>query len=114
MSRQQLGEHHQHIRRRIHQKFEEYPHPHKWKNIVDKLVIIGGVVGPIMTLPQVLEIYVHQNAAGVSIPTWSTYIVLSLLWLTYGILHKEMPIIITNILFFILDVIIVAGAVVYG
>lgn len=114
MSREQLGEHHLHIRKRIHENLEQYPHPHKFKNLIDKLVIIGGVVGPVMTLPQVFEIYMNQNASGISVITWSTYIGLSLLWLVYGIIHKELPLIIVNTLTFILNIIIVTGAVLYG
>ena len=39
----------------------------------------------LMTIPQVVTIWVVHNAACVSILTWSTYVISAVLWLFFGI-----------------------------
>jgi len=49
--------------------------------------VLGGmsVFTMIMTVPQVLAIWVGHQAAGVSILSWSAYLVSAVLWLWFGI-----------------------------
>ena len=93
-----VGTHHYHRRKRIHQGHEEYPHPDAIKRVMDKMIYFVGVAGPIMTLPQLFKIWVEKNAAGISVISWITYLVLGIFWLSYGIMHKEKPIIVNYIL----------------
>lgn len=108
------GLHHLHERKRIHQKHESYPHPEKFKRVMDNVVYAAGVLGPAMAIPQILKIWVEKNATGVSILSWSAFGILAIPWLIYGILHKEKPIILMYILWIIIDTLIVAGALIYG
>lgn len=48
---------------------EPYPHPKRFNKIMDRLVYLIVIVGPLMTIPQVTKIWFLKNAAGVSIPT---------------------------------------------
>ena len=105
--------HHYHRRKRIHQKHEPYPHPDKWKRLMDKFIYVVGVAGPILTLPQLIKIWVEKNAAGVSAISWAGFLVAAVFWLMYGILHKEKPIIFTYTLWIILDGLVVAGVLIY-
>jgi len=59
--------HHQHVRKRIHQNLEKYPHPDPKKRFFDKLVYVAGIATPILTLPQLFEVWINKNAVGVSI-----------------------------------------------
>ncbi len=106
--------HHKHIRKRIHQKHEPFPHPVAWKRWLDKGIYVVGIAIPIMTIPQVLKIWLEQSAAGISILTWSVYFLGSIFWLVYGIAHKEKPIIVMHTLLIILNGLIVAGALLYS
>jgi len=106
--------HHQHIRKMIHKKFEKYPHPDKLKNIVDKLVYLAGFFGLVMTIPQITKIWVEKIAAGVSVISWASYMVIAAVMIMYGIVHKEKPLIIIYILWMICYVFIVVGALIYG
>ena len=108
------GLHHAHARKRVHQKLEPYPHPDKPKKQIDKLIYFVAVLGPLMTLPQVLKIYIYQDAAGVSLLSWATYLFCAICWLLYGIAHKEMPIIVSNIIWIVLEIAIVIGILMYG
>lgn len=109
-----IGLHHFHRRKRIYKNYEPYPHPNKWKSLMDKLIYAVIIITAVMTVPQVVQIWSEQNATGVSVYTWSTYFVMSIFWIVYGLLHKEKPIILSSTLLGLLQVFIVAGTVVYG
>ena len=66
----QHGLHHFYKRKRIYQKLEPYPHPNKWKRLMDKLIYAVGIFGPVMTIPQLTKIWLDKNAAGVSAISW--------------------------------------------
>ena len=68
----------------------------------------------IMTVPQVLAIWVGQQAAGVSIVSWSAYLASAVLWLWYGIRKRDSNIYLPCLGWIALDGAVIAGAVVYG
>ncbi len=107
------GLHHFHKRKRI-SRGEPYPHPNKWKRLMDKLIYIVIFVGPIMTIPQVITIWFERNASGVSVLSWMSYLFVSICWLIYSLLHREKPIIISAVIWIILEIMIVLGIVIYG
>ncbi|MBD3311402.1 MAG: hypothetical protein GF349_02820 [Candidatus Magasanikbacteria bacterium] len=106
--------HHIHRRKRKYQKLEKYPHPDKVKKFMDKFILIVGVVGPMMALPQIYKIYSLQDATSISIFTFSAYLVFDVVWFTYGILHREKPIILVYTLWMLINATIVFGAVIYS
>ena len=108
------GLHHFHTRKRIHQKHEQYPHPNKWKRLMDRLIYLIGIVGPIMTIPQVAEVWLNKNASGISVITWASYVVINVFWIIYGTMHKEKPIIVTSIAWLIMNSLVAIGAILYG
>ena len=108
------GLHHAHKRKRIEQKHENYPHPDKLKRFMDRAIYVVGIFGPIMTIPQLANIWIYKNAAGVSLISWTAYLITALFWLIYGIIHKEKPIILTYSIWILLDILIVAGILMYG
>ena len=114
MVRHTEGLHHYHVRKRIHQKHEPYPHPDKWKNFVDKAIFVVGAFGPIMSIPQLLKIWIEKDATGVSIITWEAFLFIASFWLIYGIMHKEKPIIFTQSLWILTEILIVIGILIYG
>jgi uncharacterized protein with PQ loop repeat len=109
-----IGRHHQHLRKRVYSNMEEYPHPDKLKNFVDKLVYFAGIVGVLMTLPQIWLIYFGKTAVGLSLISWISYWIIGMIWLFYGIIHKERPIIVLNIMWFFLYLAIIIGIFIYG
>ena len=106
--------HHLHVRKRIHQKHQTYPHPDKLRNFLDKCIYGGAVIGPLFILPQVIAIWGAKNAAGVSFIAWLAFLVGSMFWLLYGVLHKEKPIIVANLLCSVFNFAIVLGIVFFG
>jgi uncharacterized protein with PQ loop repeat len=68
----------------------------------------------VMTVPQVLAIWVGHQAAGVSILTWSTYLLSAMLWFWFGLRRRDLNIYLPCVGWMILDGAVIAGAVVYG
>lgn len=113
MTQPNLALHHEQVRKRVAHG-EEYPAQNRLIRIVDQVMYVGAFVGPVFTMPQLLTVWVDRQAAGVNIITWSAYAVAAAGWLYYGVLHKERPIIISNLLWMIMDLLIVIGALLYG
>jgi len=78
--------------------------------------LLGGmsVFTMFMTVPQVLAIWVGHQAAGVSILSWSAYLVSALLWLWFGIRKHDRNIYLPCLGWIALDSAVITGAVVYG
>jgi uncharacterized protein with PQ loop repeat len=68
----------------------------------------------LMTVPQVLAIWVGRAAHGVSLTSWLAYLVGASLWLAYGIEKRDRTIWVACIGWILLDAAIVLGVLVYG
>ncbi|MDE2026010.1 MAG: hypothetical protein KGJ07_05935 [Patescibacteria group bacterium] len=76
---------------------------------IDYLVYAISFIGPLTTFPQLYGIWIEKNVAGVSFLTWTGYVSLAAIWLAYGIVHKEKPIIISNALWMVAESLVVLG-----
>jgi len=65
-----------------------------------------------MTIPQIMDIWTKKSLA-VNEITWGSYMLFAAVWLYYGIVHKEKPIIISNLLWIIAEGLVVLGAMLY-
>jgi uncharacterized protein with PQ loop repeat len=68
----------------------------------------------LMTLPQVLTIWVGHQAAGVSVWSWGAYFLSALLWFAYGLEKRDKNIYLPCIGWITLDVAVIVGTVLYG
>jgi MtN3 and saliva related transmembrane protein len=106
---------HVHARKRRSQKnLEPYPARSFWLRFLDAIIFIPGVVGPIATIPQIINIYSTHSAGNVSAFTFGTYAAFNLVWIVYGLAHKERPIIIAYCLWFTVNSIVCLGALIYA
>ena len=105
------GLHHIHLRKRVYKLLEPYPHPRALKRLLDRMMLFISLVGPVATIPQVIQLYTTRDAAGLSLITWSTWVALSSLWFVYGLIHKEPPIWVSNAIYVVLEGAVVAGIV---
>ena len=78
--------------------------------------LLGGmsIFTMLMTVPQVLTIWIGHQAAGVSVVSWSAYLVSAVLWFWYGIQKHDKNIYLPCVGWIGLDAAVIAGAVVYG
>ena len=102
------GQHH------FHKRKKRELHPNKYKRFLDRIIYAVGIFGPIMTIPQLWKIWVYQNATGVSATSWIAYLICAIVWMFYGIVHKDKPIIFTYSIWIILEIFIVVGTLMYG
>lgn len=72
-----------------------------------------GILSVLATFPQMLEIWLNEDAGSVSIISWGYYMVFSIFMAVYGLAHSERPIIITYSLNTITHAAIVVGIVIY-
>lgn len=93
---------------------EQFPHPNPFIRFLDKLVYFIAIVSPFATLPQIYTIWWEKNAGGVSLLTWSFYILFGIPMLIYCFVHKEKPLIIMYCLLLIVNFLVLLGAVLYG
>lgn len=80
-------------------------------------VIVGicaGILCTVSFLPQVIKIYRTKSVKDISLLTFCVFTTGVFLWFTYGLLIKDMPIIITNALIFILALTIVGMKIKYS
>ncbi len=78
--------------------------------------VLGGMSAftMLMTIPQVLTIWIGHQAAGVSILSWSAYLLSATLWLWFGIRKRDKNIYLPCVGWIMLDGAVIAGAFVYG
>lgn len=83
------------------------------KNFLDRLVLAVAVVEPVMTIPQIHKIFSEQNAQGVSMATWSFYVLAAVIWLFYGFKIKDLPVIVASALWIVMEGLVVIGTIMY-
>jgi MtN3 and saliva related transmembrane protein len=102
------------IKGKILKSFEFYPSDKFWIAMLDKLLMIIAVVSPLMSLPQVYSIYASQSAGSLSLLSWSSWALFNLPWIVYGFVHKQKPIVVMYILWFLMNMSIVLGIILYS
>jgi uncharacterized protein with PQ loop repeat len=100
-----------HIRAR--KKHSQLKEGTKVARFIDKMIYVVAIATPLMTIPQVWEVWVNKTVMGVSIATWIGYLLASVCWLVYGKLHRDKPIIYTQTLWIIFSAMVVVGLMVY-
>jgi len=78
------------------------------ENLTLFLGLAAGALTTIAFIPQVVKIYVSKSARDVSILTFAFFTLGIFLWLIYGLLIREAPIIVANLISLVLALMIVA------
>ena len=68
----------------------------------------------VMTVPQIWTIWIAHQAAGVSVLSWSAYLVSALLWFWHGLRKRDRNIYLPCIGWIAADSAVIVGALVYG
>lgn len=78
--------------------------------------LLGGmsVVSMLMTVPQVWIIWVQHQAAGVSVLSWSAYLLSAVLWFWYGVQRRDKNIYLPCIGWILLDAGVIIGGLHYA
>jgi uncharacterized protein with PQ loop repeat len=78
--------------------------------------MLGGlsIFTMLMTVPQVLTIWIGHKAAGVSLFSWGAYMLSAVVWFVYGIQKRDKNIYLPCIGWMALDVGVILGVLIYG
>jgi len=78
--------------------------------------VLGGmsVFTLLMTVPQVLTIWVGHQAAGVSVVSWSAYLLSAVLWFWYGLQRRDKNIYLPCVGWAGMDAAVIVGALIYA
>ncbi len=106
-------EFHIHRRKRSSEHPRRFPRPHIGVKALDRIASIAGIIGPLMTVPQIYDIYHTHAAAGVSISSWLAFGLLDIPFIAYGMVHKDRLIFGTYILWCIANLTVALGAILY-
>lgn len=105
--------HHLHKRKRIHEKFEKYPHPDPKIRFLDNAMMAIAVFGPLANVSQIIKIFSEKSSVGLSVSSWIMYACFNVFWISYGLAHKERPIIISSFLWLLTQIVVLTGVVIY-
>ena len=81
---------------------------------MDKIIFVVAIWIPLMTIPQVFQIWTNRSAQDVSIITWGAFLVSAVIWLVYGTIHRDKPLMVNGFLWVILEVLVIIGIFLYG
>ena len=81
---------------------------------LERILRLLSVATMLMTVPQVVTIWIGGNAAGVSLISWLAYLVAACLWFVYGLQKRDKTIYLACVGWVVLDAAIVAGVIVRG
>ncbi|MBC7459511.1 hypothetical protein H7200_02230 [Candidatus Saccharibacteria bacterium] len=97
-----------HVMHQAHPRHKKASH-----RLIDNLALLVGTLQPLMTLPQIFLILQSGDASGQSIVTWIAYDIASVVLLIYGVVHKLKPIVVTQILWLIVQSVVVISIIAF-
>lgn len=97
-----------------HQKQHLKKHRTHQKEFFDYVVYFFTIATPLFELPQAYEIYASKSAQDVSLWTWSFFLIDNIVWIIYAAKRRVLPLLITTILYLVLEAAIVVGIILYS
>lgn len=74
---------------------------------VERFMFILGLVSAAMAIPQIISIYKAQDSSQVSLSAWAFYAFAALLWIVYAVVFKMNVTKRVNIVYFVVNVLVV-------
>ena len=81
---------------------------------IDSLALLVGVLQPLTTFPQIYLVFSSHDVSQVSLFMWSSYNLSSVVLLAYGLKHRLWPIIVAQILWLIVQSLMIIAFLVYN
>lgn len=79
------------------------------RKLIGYIMLFVAFVAPLSNLPQIYKLFSLQITEGLSLETWVMYLVLTIVQLAYAYVNKIKPLIVSNILWIIVDLIMIYG-----
>jgi uncharacterized protein with PQ loop repeat len=84
------------------------------KPLVDYLIYWAAIIYPLTAVPQIIQIYQTKSAGDLAILSWLLYVFFDAIFLWYAIVHKQVPIIVTCVLWILVYSVVILGIILYG
>ena len=87
-----------------------------WLKDFEGCMLLMGIIGPLAAAPQLIKLYhTHSHHAhGLSLLSWMAYAILSALWFMYGLVEKNPPIWVGNLIGMVMNLLMVIGILIYA
>jgi uncharacterized protein with PQ loop repeat len=89
-------------------------HASRSETLFSRVLGAMSVFTLLMTAPQVWTIWAGHQAAGVSVVSWSAYLLSAVLWLWYGLQKRDKNIYLPCVGWIGMDAAVIVGAVIYA
>ena len=86
----------------------------KYIPLADKLTYTAAMIEAFIVMPQVYQIFHDKNAAGLSLMSWTGFEIWNLVWLFYGIVHRDKVIIFYASSYGFVQLWVIVGGLMYG
>ncbi len=73
---------------------------------VEAIGFLGGIIGLVYSIPQIIRLYRTNETIGVSVPTWMLLVVGHSLWVGYGVTTSSPSQLVTNLIAGLLAVVL--------
>jgi uncharacterized protein with PQ loop repeat len=75
----------------------------------DRFVLVFGIVESFTTLPQIYQIWVKHETAGVSVITWFSYALIECIWFAYGKKQQDRAIMAGSLSWGLMELLVAIG-----
>lgn len=84
-----------------------------YRKRIELFALAAGIVQPLLTVPQIVQIYGNQSARDVSLVTWLGYLFFGVTFLVYGAVFRLKPIWVGQIIWVTMQAVTVIGILIY-
>jgi len=88
-------------------------HKKSSRDALEYLVFFFTFATPLLEIPQAIEIFANQSAQNVSLWTWGFFCLDNLVWIAFALRKRWLPVLLTSILYEIIEVTIFIGILLY-
>lgn len=76
---------------------------------IEAIGLVAGALGIVAWIPQIRDVWVHEQHEGISLTTFSVVTIALTLWLIYGILVESLAMIVANVFTLIVILTVLIG-----
>ncbi|HKR81375.1 MAG TPA: PQ-loop domain-containing transporter [Candidatus Saccharimonadales bacterium] len=84
------------------------------KRVINKAIFLVATAQPLGGIPQVIKLFTTRNAVSISISSWVIFVVFDLMWLWYGLANKQKAIVVSALLFTLMEGAVLVGGILFG
>ncbi|RTK95386.1 hypothetical protein EKI60_00325 [Candidatus Saccharibacteria bacterium] len=84
------------------------------RKLMTYVMFAVAFLAPLSNIPQIHTLYSLRVTEGLSLSTWLMYVAFALVQLTYALINRIRPLIISNILWIFVELVMIYGIIVFG